>query len=334
MSDKKFRVSSNKRISATWALLGGFVITLIIEGTQTDIDSHVQISLIIAVAVGLILAALCVIFVKEYYMQILDDGFELIKGKKITKYSYQDFAGSNVTRHYINGIYYGTTREISVEKKDGDTLELNANNLSKTKFAELVTYLGKSSFTEAHDISVTEEYFKDRHDFRIPNAEIIKANKKKAVLCGAAIATLAVVFLFMLGYYFITHIDDAIFITVMMFAGLGALIFGILDLIPSLRLYRKVKNLPDKIFMDQYTLGLGSTTISADSVQNILMVPASYDILTRDMTIILKNNTRYKYCFGKKDLKNKLTYSDYERLSADLQMWCILNNVNFMKILG
>ena len=334
MSDKKFRVSSKKRISATWALLGGFIFMLLIENAFMDIESNVQIALIVAGAVSLVLTVSCAIFVKEYYMQIREDGFELIKGNRITRYSFQDFAGSNVTRHYANGIYYGTTREIRVRKQNGDILKLNANNLSKSMFAELVSYLEKTGYIESHDINAIADYFRERHDFRISAAKIIKANWNKAMLYGAAILTLIVVFLVMFGYYIVTHIDSAIFMTIMIFAGLGALIFGILEFVPVLCLYLKVMNLPDTIFMDQNTLGLGNTTINADGVQNILMVPASYDILARDMTIILKNDTKYKYCFGKKDLKNKLTYADYEKLYADIELWCILNNVNFTNILG
>ncbi|MBP5253217.1 MAG: hypothetical protein J6Z21_05435, partial [Lachnospiraceae bacterium] len=88
------------------------------------------------------------------------------------------------------------------------------------------------------------------------------------------------------------------------------------------------------IYIDRYTLSIGNMTLNSDSILNILMVPADYTIMTRDMTVIMKDNKKYKFCFGKKDVKNKLTYSDYDKLAGTLEIWCIVNYVNFMKILG
>ena len=164
-SDKRFRVSSNKRNTSVLALLGSFIATLIIENSVTDIDEKIVSCILIAVAVGVAAALLCIVFVKEYYMQVLDDGFELEKGKKITKYDFSAFAGSHVTRHYMNGIYTGTSREISIKEASGKTVKINANNLSKGRFVELVTYLGQARFTASHDIEASAEYFKNGIDF-------------------------------------------------------------------------------------------------------------------------------------------------------------------------
>ena len=105
MSDKRFRVSSNKRTAAFFALLGGFIGSLIIESKVTDIDANLIPCLVIAILIGVFASILCAVLVKEFYLQIFEDGFELVKGNKITKYPFSAFEGSNVTRNYMNGIF-------------------------------------------------------------------------------------------------------------------------------------------------------------------------------------------------------------------------------------
>jgi hypothetical protein len=114
MNDKKFRVSSNKLITSVLSLMAGFVGGLCLANGLIGIDNNSVLCVMIAVSVAAVAAVLCLIFVKEYYLQIFEDGFELVKGKKVTRYPFSAFAGSNVTRHYMNGIYYGTSREISI----------------------------------------------------------------------------------------------------------------------------------------------------------------------------------------------------------------------------
>ncbi|MBP5553988.1 MAG: hypothetical protein J6X94_03855 [Lachnospiraceae bacterium] len=333
-SDKKFRVSKNKLMTSVLALFGGFIFTLIIENAVADIDEHLILCLIIAAGVALLAAALCIIFVKEYYMQIREDGFELVKGKKITKYPFSAFAGSNVTRHYMNGIYTGTSREIKIKEASGKTTNINANNLSKGNFAELVTYLGQTRFTQAHDIEATAEYFKGGIDFQIPNESILKANRNKVMGWTVFVVCLVALFAGMFVYSRITHYDSTTFFVIMLFAGLGALVELFLELIPAAVTYRKMKNMPGRIRIDEYSLTIGDETFSSGSILNVLLVPADYTILTRDFIIITKDNKKIKYNFGKNDLKGKLTYSDYDKLCNAIELWCIVNKINFMQILG
>ncbi|MBO4909001.1 MAG: hypothetical protein J5476_06950 [Lachnospiraceae bacterium] len=332
--DKKFRVSKNKLMTSVLALFGGFIATGIIENSITDFDENLVPCMIIAVSVGLVCAALCIIFVKEYYMQIREDGFELVKGKKVTKYDFSDFAGSNVTRHYMNGIYTGTSREIQILEASGKTTKINANNLSKGSFAELVTYLGQTRFTKAHDIEATAEYFKEGIEFQIPNEKIVKANKKKVIGWTAFVVALAVLFIGMMIYSLITKYDSTTFFVIMIFAGLGALIELFMELIPAAVTYHKMKNMPARIRIDEYSLTIGDKTFSSSSILNIMLVPAEYTILTRDFIVITKNNEKIKYNFGKNDLKGKLTYASYDKLSSAIEVWCIVNKINFMQILG
>ena len=334
MSDKRFRVSSNKRTAAFFALLGGFIGSLIIESKVTDIDVNLIPCLVIAILIGVFASILCAVLVKEFYLQIFEDGFELVKGNKITKYPFSAFEGSNVTRNYMNGIYTGTTREIKITDETGKSLKINANNLSKGAFAELVTYLGQNKYTESINMEETAGYFNEGYEFRIPNDSIINANKKKMVTQVAITIALLVIFLGLLIYYLVTRSDSAILLTIMIFAGGGAVVNLFMEVIPAVLLYNKVKNLPNRIYADRNSLVIGNRTFNEDTVLNILMVPASYDILTRDMIIITKNNEKLMFNFGKKDLKGELTYSDYDKLCGTIELWCIVNKVNFVRILG
>ena len=334
MSDKRFRVSSNKRTAAFFALLGGFIGSLIIESKVTDIDANLIPCLVIAILIGVFASILCAVLVKEFYLQIFEDGFELVKGNKITKYPFSAFEGSNVTRNYMNGIYTGTTREIKITDETGKSLKINANNLSKGAFAELVTYLGQNKYTESINMEETAGYFNEGYEFRIPNDSIINANKKKMVTQVAITIALLVIFLGLLIYYLVTRSDSAMLLTIMIFAGGGAVVNLFMEVIPAVLLYNKVKNLPNRIYADRNSLVIGNRTFNEETVLNILMVPASYDILTRDMIIITKNNEKLMFNFGKKDLKGELTYSDYDKLCGTIELWCIVNKVNFVRILG
>lgn len=334
MSDKRFRVSSNKRTAAFFALLGGFIGSLIIESKVTDIDANLIPCLVIAILIGVVASILCAVLVKEFYLQIFEDGFELVKGNKITKYPFSAFEGSNVTRNYMNGIYTGTTREIKITDETGKSLNINANNLSKGAFAELVTYLGQTRYTESLNMEEAAGYFNEGSEFRIPNDNIINANKKKMVTQVAITIALLVIFLGLLIYYLVTRSDSAMLLTIMIFAGGGAVVNLFMEVIPAVLLYNKVKNLPNRIYADRNSLVIGNRTFNEDTVLNILMVPASYDILTRDMIIITKNNEKLMFNFGKKDLKGELTYSDYDKLCGTIELWCIVNKVNFVRILG
>ena len=334
MNDKRFRVSSNKRTTAALTLLGGFIGALFIENLVTDLDENLILCLTIAIVAGIVLAILCGIVVKEYYLQIYEDGFELVKGNNITKYPFSAFEGSNVTRNYMNGIYTGTTREIKIKDISGKTLKINANNLSKGAFAELVTYLNQTRYTESHDMEEAAGYFKEGYDFRIPNDSIIKANKNRLLIQCVATIVLLLVFIGMMIYYFGAHADSALNLTIIIFSGGGAGMLLFMYVVPSLLLYNKVKNLPNYIYVDEYSLKLGNKTLSPENVQSILMVPASYEILTRDMIVITKNNEKYVFNFGKKDSKGELTYSEYDKLCGTVEIWCIINKVNYVKILG
>jgi len=334
MDNRKFRVSSNKRLTSILAFLGGFIAGLAIANGVIGIDKNAAACVIIAAIVAAAGALLCIIFVKEYYLQIFDDGFELVKGKKVTKYPFEAFAGSNVTRHYMNGIYYGTSREISITQLGGKPLKINANNLSKGKFAEMVTYLGETRFIKSHDMEASAEYFNEGREFRIPNDRIIKANKNKMTAQVGFTVALFAVFIVMGIYYFVNSIDSAGFFTVWIFAGIGGAVLLVTEAVPGLIAYNKIKNLPDRIFLDGYSLAIGDMTLGVGNVLNILMVPADYDIMTRDMTVITKDNKKFRYCFGKKDYKGKYTYADYDKLLGTVELWCIVNKVNFMSILG
>ena len=334
MNNKKFRVSKNKRNASLLALGGCFIVGLFIGNAIWNLEENPAPCLIVGAGLGLLAALLCIIFVKEYYMHIHEDGFELVKGKKVTKYPYDAFAGSHVTRHYMNGIYTGTSREINIKEPSGKTLKINANNLSKGSFAELVTYLGQTRYTKAHDIEATAEYFKEGFEFPIPNDKIVGANKKKLV--GWVIFTVALVVLFfgMLVYQLITGYDTATYFVIMLFAVLIALVELIMEVIPGAILYHKMKNLPNRIRVDEYALTIGDKTLSPASILNILLVPADYNILTRDFIVVTKNGEKLKYNFGKNDYKGKLTYEHYDKLSNTVELWCIVNKINFMQILG
>ncbi len=334
MNDKKFRISRNKRTAATWIMIFGFICTLLIETTIEDFNENTLLCFIIAVTVAAGLAFLGTLLVKEYYLQIFDDGFELTKGKKVTKYPYSAFAGSEVNRHYLNGIYTGTSREICVREASGIKREINANCLSKAKFAEVVSYLDRTKYTESLNMEAAVEYFKERHDLVVPNESIIEANKKDVIIRNSFVAGLFIAFLVALIYYLVIDNDSVLAMVIFIISGIAAVLMLFTDTIPDIIAYNKIKNLPARIGVDRDSLMLGDKTFLAGDVLNVLMVPANYEIMSREMVIINKNGEKYEYGFGKIDYKNRRTYSEYGRVYNTLELWCIVNNIKFMKILG
>ena len=334
MENKKFRVSSNKLITSVLAFMCGFIGGMFLANGIIGIADNTVTCVVIGVLTAVIGAVLCIIFVKEDHLKILNDGFEITRGRKVTKYPFSAFMGSNVERHYLNGIYVGTSREIRIQEPSGKQRRINANNLSRNSFAELVTYLGQTRFTKSHDMNASAEYFKTGREFLIPGDRIIKANKKKMVIRTSVTIALFAIALGMSGYYFVTKEDSAGFFTAFIFAWIGAFVLLFTEAIPAFIAYRKIRSIPDRIYVDEYSITIGDKTLSAGSILNILMVPASYDILTRDMIVINKSGEKTKYNFGKNDHENKVTYADYENLSNTIELWCIVNKINYMQILG
>ena len=334
MNNKRFRVSSNKRIAAAWALMGGFLAALIMSYFVADLENNAPQCVIAAAICGVVAMLACIIFVKEYYLQIYSDGFELTKGKEIKKYPFTAFGGSNVVRNYVNGIRTSTTREIRIIEADGEVTTINANHLSKGLFAEMVSYLGHSSYTESHDMEAAAEYFKEGHEFKIANDSIIQEVKKKASFSIAIMVSLIIIGLVALVANFVMPKESTGVLFVLIVAFCFAAVELPMDTIPKVNLYKKIKNLPNYIYIDSNILVMGDKTYSADSILNILMVPSNYEILTRDMIIITKNNEKIKYNFGKLDYRGKLTYMGYDALYGTINLWCIVNNINFVKILG
>ena len=334
MNNKKIKVSNTNRTVANWTAVFGIIFTLLIESTIEDINENGFLCFVIAVTVAAGLAFLATLLVREYYLQVFDDGFEITKGGKVTKYPFSAFAGSDVTRHYLNGIYTGTSREIKIRGVSGRMIEISANNLSKAKFAEIVTYLDRTKYTESLNIEAAADYFKESHELTIPNESIIRVNKNETITRSAFTIVLFVVFLVALIYYLAVDSDSALAMTIFIISGIAAVLMLFTDTVPDILNYKKIKNLPARIGVDRYSLKMDDKTFGADDILNISMVPANYEILPREMIIINKSGEKYEYGFGKIDYKNRRTYSEYGRVYNTLELWCIVNNIKFMKILG
>lgn len=332
--DKKFRITSNKLGCASAAfVLSFFLLSYLWMKIFNDFEEHVFKYLAISSAVGIVLAIICVIFAKEHYIEILNDGFEITRGNKVTKYAFTDFVGSNVTKNYTNGIYTGTTRELKIKGKDGKVFNISASKLSEKQFSELVNYLSRSEFKETHDIEVVEGYFDEEKRFSIPRESIIKANKKPVVLWGASFIAATVLCIVLFVVYFLIN-KSLIFFIPAVVAGGYVLVFGVGEFIPLLKKSRKVMSIPEVVTVDSLGITVDSERYNLDNITNISMVPASYkDILTRDLIFKTKDGNTHKYNFG--SAKNTMTtYEEYDKLYTTIRMLCIAKNISFMSILG
>lgn len=333
MENKKFRTSKNKQQAAGWTLLGGLVVgTLLFYKLIPGFADNILKYVLIALAIGVVLAIVAAIVVKEQYLQVLDDGFEVSKGKKTTKYPFKAFAGSKVTRHYRNGIYTGTTREIKIIKNDGKPDTINANRLSRDSFSELVSYLSKNEFKETCDIEVSADYFNQERLFNIPSESITKGCKGRLILWIIGTAVLALLAVGCLIGYFTN--GSSFFLAAAIVMGIVAIIFAVINISKAAIDVQRTKNIPHHITCDAYTISIGSETLKPDVITSISMVPGSYDILPRELIVITKEGTKYKYFFGRNKNGDKSTYSDYDNLYTTIKLWCITKDVNFMSILG
>lgn len=328
MDNKKFLISENK-ISG---FLGVFVVSTLLSlyacTKMFDFDSDPWFYVIICVSIGLVLGALMAVFIQNKYFQILDDGFEIIEGKKVTKYDFTDYVGSNVVKHYTNGIPTGTTREIKIQKPNSKVVTISTS-LSGKKFAELVNFLGNAEYKETHNEEIPANAFSEKVVYEVPAKSILRANKMMFIFFVVLAVILAIV-----GPILITMESQLIPRFFGGFAVAGAIVALILGIAPWGKKYFKVRSIPSQISLDSLAIVIDGKVFKADSITNISMVPASYKILTRDLIITTKDGVKHVYNFGKGGEKDKYTYNRYADLALTMKVWCLSQKISFMSILG
>lgn len=332
LNNKKFKITNSKVKQSVSSFFACLIILVFIfsQALKDSFNDNPFLYVIIALVVSVIVAVFMAIVISNTFIHFHDDKFEIIKGKKVTAYSYKDFAGSNVVKHYMNGIYTGTTREIKMTDVNGKVKSISCSGVNKNKFAEIVSYLSKAEFQQTNSEAIPENFFDEQKYFDIPNDSAVSSMKKSMIVTSiiAGIIALATIVL-----WFIIFLDDGnwIAITILSLASLiGASIF----IVPAVISVHKSKRLPDHIAVISNKISVGPEEFLLDKITSISMVPATYKNGSRDLVIVTDDGVKHKYFFGNADSKAASIIKDYGAIYSTLKIWCILNNKSFLSILG
>lgn len=331
MVGKRFKIKENKFTS-----FGVAVFLVLIFGLYScmkifdDFEEKILTYVIACAAIGVVLGIVAFVFSKNTYFQILDDGFEVIEGKKVTKYRFSDFVGTNVVKNYTNGIPTGTTREIKVKRPGEKEEKIDAGHLSQKEFSELASLLGKIQYDRTHDEVAPSEVFFEKANFAVPGKAILEANRNIFVMYIVLAVVLAI-----LGTILILSTPTGEPLQIIGGFGVaGAIAILILEIFPWGKVYLDVRSIPSNVALDTFAITVDSEMFKVDTVTHIGMVPSSYEIMTRDFIITTRDGVNHKYNFGKGGEKDKYTYVNYPDLYAAVKMWCITQKVDFTTQLG
>lgn len=340
-TNKTYLISNNKKNNTLWVMFGTLVLgALLLAYLYEDkvVTWDVSTLIIIDVVAFIFMGALTFFLTHNTYITFKGNGFDIIRGKNTTPYLYSDFDGSDVTRHYYNGIYTGTSRSLKLRDSKNKSTKLECKGINKDLFAEIVAYIGKSDFDQNMATDVAENYFEQPRTFDIPKENITVANKKHAILnstlVGIGISAL-------LGLWIYAGIKDSTSKTAdvgfyIIFVIVGVIMAGVAAFFIA-RLWRnnkRIASLPERIIVDNRCISIDGKEFSTESISNVSMVPGNYKILSRDLLIIMNDGSKSLYCFGEGGGSAKLTYSEYEELYKTIKYWCLIKRVNYQSILG
>ena len=331
MDNKRFKISGSKFVGFAAVLfltliLGLFLCSKIFSDFEEKILTYVIACVVLGVIVGIVFFVLS----KDEFLQILDDGFEVVQGNKVTKYSFSDFKGTNVVKNYTNGIPTGTTREIKVQRLGEKETKISCEGLSEKEFSQLASLLGKIQYDMTHDEVAPSEVFFEKANFAVPGKAILEANRNIFVMYIVLAVVLAI-----LGTILILSTPTGEPLQVIGGFGVaGAIAILILEIFPWGKVYLDVRSIPSNVALDTFAITVDSEMFKVDTVTHIGMVPPSYEIMTRDLIITTRDGVNHKYNFGKGGEKDKYTYVNYPDLYAAVKMWCITQKVDFTSQLG
>lgn len=342
--NKTYLLAKNKSHYTLWTFFGSLVTCAILSGailTAKD-SSNYSVPVVIGIAVAIVIALTLLVFFlsKDKYITFTENGFEITSGNNSTRYSYKEYAGSKVTRNYTNGIYTGTSRVIKIKDLSGKTDDIECNGIGKDAFAEIVSYISINEITQNEGANVPENYFDNEKKYFVPSDTLIKANQKHfatiSVLAG--IGSIALLVIWIWAGFADTDINGVRsgVISTAIVLGIIGIIIAAYYIAKQLRTFSRMKTMPTAITLDSTSLKIDDKVFLPVNISSISVVPGNYEILTRDLVIMTHDGNVHRYCFGagKNKNNNKLAYADYTELSNIIKLWCILNQVRFLYILG
>lgn len=268
---------------------------------------------------------------KDRFIKVCADGIDVIAGKDTRHYDFADFEGTDVVKHYTNGIYTNTTRHIKLNYREKNKiLSVNCSALKPAEFDELISYLSKNEFEQAEKTEATERYFDNEKYFDINKDELCARKKKNSTILIVTTLVIAVV----LAVFFLAVIFSVSPAIAIVFALVTAIIAGAVTALAVRSLKKYPDSVPSKITIDNYIIGIDGLTIDREKVVKIVMTPIKYNDKDRTLEIFMRDGTKHKYNFGKLTDSDKTTYTDYPSLYNNIKLWCLQRNISFMASLS
>ena len=263
------------------------------------------------------------------------NGIDVETKNKTTHYNFSDYLGTHVIKNYYNGIYTGKTRYMAFHDesvKFGKRKMINFSHKDKDDFVKIAADIDKTIF----DISSKSDEVMRRFDtpvaFEVQN-ESIKSAGIKRIMLTTVLPLVLITIALIVSFFF----DDAIGITIKALCIAGYIVDAILA-VPEIRYITKgIKNIPSRVSIDNYAVRFDDDSYDRERIEYLKITPPAYRKWERCLTVRDKDGD-HVYTFGSSDFKlskeNARSMPDYDKLYANLKLWCHINNVTFYSDLG
>ena len=333
MEEKSYRLNMKKIPSVLCMAFASFVLLFMLDMFifKPIPNDTLVINLVFVILLTIGLSVLIFFTHKDRFIKINSSGIDVINGKKTQHFEFKDFEGTDVVKHYMNGIYTNTTRSIKLRDTEKNKVRsIDCSKLKPIEFDELIAYLGKTEFEQVEKTEATETYFDTEKYFEI-NKEQICAKRKSKNITTIVITLIVAVILAVFFFAVIFSVEPVIAVAG---ALLCAVIAGVVVAVIANSIKKFPASVPARITIDNYNLGIEGTTIDKDKAVKIVMTPPTYDSKDRVMEIFLSDGTKYKYNFGRLSGNNEGTYADYPSLFSNVKLWCLQRNISFLASLS
>ena len=333
MEEKSYRLNMKKIPSVLCMAFGSFVLFFLLDMFifKPIPNGTLPLNLVCVILLAIGLSVLIFFTHKDRFIKISSSGIDIINGKKTQHYEFKDFEGTDVVKHYTNGIYTNTTRAIKLRDTEKNKVRsIDCTKLKPAEFDELIAYLGKTEFEQVEKTEATETYFDTEKYFEINKDEICAKRKSKNII--SIVITLIVAVLLAVFFFAVIFSVDALIAVVS--AVICALIAGVIVAIIANNIKKFPASVPARVTIDNYNLGIDGTTIDKEKTAKIIMTPPTYTSKDRVMEIVMSDGTKHKYNFGRLRETTNGTYPDYPSLFSNVKLWCLQRNISFLASLS
>ena len=315
-------------------LFGGITTAVVMGGSFIDVDRDPELAVIvigIACAFAIFLAVVLGLRVKPTKWVIGHDGVNIYNGDKLKQsFPIESYHGSDIVRHYTNGIYTGTTRSINMTNAKGRNVSLSWP-FAGERFSEAVEsiceiknyggFLAKGQ--EAIDASNAGVDPTVNKIFELPQKKLGKAVLSSQTVKG--LPFLIVLAIIAIGVY--SSGNDMPIILPAIFIAIGGIFLFVYFMIGL----QAKKKIPGKFEFREDSIIIDGEYYLQNQIKRIVATPVSFSVGKKGCYWIKIRtiNKDVKFCLGRSRKDIKHTYSDYNALVETIRNWALRRGLEF-----